>query len=78
MSAITLSFHPDGMLVAHGRDATFICLEQPARCGACGGMHCWFVNRDGATRCCSCDLARHRAPLQPCNSSTLPPAPEAA
>jgi hypothetical protein len=38
-------------------DAVHILLTLPVRSQGCGcGMeHCWFVNRDGKTRCWLCD-----------------------
>ncbi len=40
-------------------DAVHILLTLPVRdlAGGCGEPHCWFVNRDGKTRCWQCDEA---------------------
>jgi len=48
-----ISFHPNyiGLL-----------LRRPVRCAQCGAEHCYFVNRNGRTRCCDCDVrARYPA-----------------
>jgi hypothetical protein len=34
-----------------------ILLALPAHVCACRQPHTWFVNRDGRTRCCDCDVA---------------------
>jgi hypothetical protein len=36
-------------------DAVHILLALPAGGCVCGTKHCWFVNRDGKTRCWECD-----------------------
>ncbi len=36
-------------------DAVHILLTLPARGCGCRQEHCWFVNRDGRTRCWECD-----------------------
>lgn len=38
-------------------DAVHILLTLPARGCVCRVEHCWFVNRDGRTRCWECDAA---------------------
>jgi hypothetical protein len=47
-------------IVEHWRfegGAIHILLTLPARACGCGEEHCWFVNRDGRTRCYLCDGA---------------------
>lgn len=51
----------DGCFLAIADDGSmFVALERPARCGLCGVMHCWFVNREGRTRCFACDAEQRR------------------
>jgi hypothetical protein len=45
-------------IVEHWRfegDAVQILVALPAGGCGCGTKHCWFVNRDGKTRCWECD-----------------------
>ncbi len=38
-------------------DAVHLMTALPARLDCCREPHCWFVNRDGRTRCWECDAA---------------------
>lgn len=39
-------------------ESGLIILSDPGRCGSCGVMRCFFINRDGKTQCICCDRAR--------------------
>jgi hypothetical protein len=39
-----------------------VLLANPVRANCCGRRHAWFINRDGETRCFSCD-DKYRAEL---------------
>ena len=58
-------------------DHADVLLADPHRCPFCGDEHCWFINRDGRTRCVDCDekYRRSKFEVRGSNSNLQSPTP---